>query len=87
MAAKSIQSPTKRVKRFGQLKAEGIVDSRATLNRWMSDAVDPFPQPLVLSPNMIGWLSDEVDAWLARHPRGKAPQPSRIQAQRRAKAA
>lgn len=32
-----------------------------------------FPAPIELGPNRVGWLSDEIDAWLATRPRRRAP--------------
>ncbi len=29
-----------------------------------------FPAPIQLTPNRVGWLSEEVDAWLVSRPRG-----------------
>ena len=28
-----------------------------------------FPAPLELAPNRVGWLHEEIDAWLASRPR------------------
>jgi predicted DNA-binding transcriptional regulator AlpA len=73
--------------RFCDLKALGIVEDRATLRRRMKSDTDPFPAPILLSRNAVAWVSDEVRAWLKRRPRGAAPQPRHIEAERRAQAA
>src|SRR5271166_2174356 len=70
--------------RFRDLKALGIVEDRATLRRWMrTQNEDPFPTPIVLS----GRVTSEVRLWLDRRPRGRAPQPNHLAAERRAQAA
>jgi predicted DNA-binding transcriptional regulator AlpA len=69
--------------RFAHLQRLGIVDDRATLRRWMKLAIDPFPSPMVMSPNSIAWRADEVRAWLDRRPRGPAPQPRHREAEAR----
>jgi prophage regulatory protein len=37
--------------------------SRATLYRLV--AAGALPRPIRLSPNMVGWLAHEIDAWIA----------------------
>lgn len=37
--------------------------TRMTLSRWVKD--NSFPQPLRLGPRKLGWLSADVDTWLA----------------------
>jgi predicted DNA-binding transcriptional regulator AlpA len=69
--------------RFAHLQRLGIVDDRATLRRWMKLAIDPFPSPMVMSPNSIAWRADQVRAWLDRRPRGPAPQPRHREAEER----
>ena len=71
--------------RFCDLKTLGIVDDRTTLRRRMKSDTDPFPQPIILSGNAVAWPASEVRAWLASRPRGLAPQPRRIEAERRAR--
>jgi predicted DNA-binding transcriptional regulator AlpA len=67
------------------LKTIGIVEDRATLRRWMrAQGEDPFPHPIILSGNSVAWVAAEVCAWLDRRPRGSAPQPRRLEAERRA---
>ena len=41
--------------------------SRTTL--WRMEAQGLFPQRVTLGTNSVGWLSDEVDQWLATRPR------------------
>ena len=60
---------------FSDLKAQGIVNDRATLRR--REAREGFPQPVILSSNSVAWNAEEVRAWLASRPRGSAPQPLR----------
>lgn len=67
--------------RFADLERLGIVHDRATLRRWMKLATDPFPSPMVMSPNSIAWRAYEVRAWLDRRPRGAAPQPRHREAE------
>jgi predicted DNA-binding transcriptional regulator AlpA len=61
---------------FRDLKALGIVNDRATLRRRI--ASEGFSQPVILGPNSVGWIADEVRSWLASRPRGPAPQPLRV---------
>ena len=35
---------------------------RSTLADWRRNG--RFPQPIPLGPNAVGWLEDDVDAWL-----------------------
>jgi predicted DNA-binding transcriptional regulator AlpA len=67
--------------RFCDLKALGIVEDRTTLRRRMKS--DGFPQPIVLSGNSVAWVASEVGKWLRSRPRGAAPQPLHIEAERR----
>ena len=54
---------------FSDLKAQGIVNDRATLRR--REAREGFPQAaVILSSNSVAWNADEVRAWLASRPRG-----------------
>lgn len=68
--------------RFRDLERLGIVHDRATLRRWMRVALDPFPQPIVMSANSIAWSAGEVRQWLERRRRGPAPQPRHIEKMR-----
>ena len=69
--------------RFRDLKALGIVEDRATLRRRMgTQNEDPFPGSVILSPNSVAWVTSEVRAWLDRRPRGVAPQPRHLAAER-----
>ena len=63
---------------YRDLERLGIVHDRATLRRWMKLAHDPFPEPVVMGPNSVAWRADEVRPWLARRPRGRAPQPGGV---------
>ncbi|MBX9612464.1 MAG: AlpA family phage regulatory protein [Burkholderiales bacterium] len=40
--------------------------SETTLRRWMQD--EGFPRPLQLGPRAVGWMSDQVEQWLATRP-------------------
>ena len=42
--------------------------SRTTL--WRLERAGSFPARIVLSKNSVGWLAEEVSAWLASRPRG-----------------
>jgi prophage regulatory protein len=37
---------------------------------WRKVKAGTFPQPIQLGPNSIGWIDEEVDAWIASRPRG-----------------
>ena len=42
--------------------------SRTTL--WRLERAGSFPSRILLSKNSVGWLAEEVSAWLASRPRG-----------------
>lgn len=80
MAPKDIEARMAEIKcktlwSFSDLKAQGIVNDRATLRR--REAREGFPQAVILSSNSVAWNAAEVRAWLASRPRGLAPQPLR----------
>jgi hypothetical protein len=54
---------TLEIYRFTDLKSRRIVENRMTLRRWI--ATQGFPKPVHLGPNSVGWIKDEVEAWLA----------------------
>ena len=43
--------------------------SRSRIYLAMGREDDPFPRPLRLGPNSVGWLKSEVEEWLARRAR------------------
>lgn len=46
---------------------EGLQISSVTLWRWVR--AGRFPKPIRLGPNTVGWLKNEVSAWLESRPR------------------
>ena len=44
--------------------AEKIGSSQMSLWRWVKAGT--FPAPIQLGPNSVGFLEDEVDAWIAQ---------------------
>jgi predicted DNA-binding transcriptional regulator AlpA len=52
--------------------------NRKTRRRWVE--TEGFPEPIILGPNSIGWIPEEVRDWTKRRARGAAPQPSRPRA-------
>lgn len=52
----------RRLYRYDDLVAMGIVNNRVTLARWRN--TQGFPHPAQLGPNSVAWLADEVDAWV-----------------------
>lgn len=42
--------------------------SQATLWRWVK--AGHFPSPVRLGPNSVGFVSDEIDQWLANRTKG-----------------
>lgn len=40
--------------------------SETTLRRWMQD--EEFPRPKQLGPRAVGWVADQVGAWLEKRP-------------------
>ena len=43
--------------------------SRSRIYVYMSRETDPFPRPIRLGPNSVGWRKAEVEAWLASRER------------------
>ena len=43
--------------------------SRSRIYVYMSRETDPFPRPIRLGPNSVGWLRCEVEAWLRERER------------------
>lgn len=43
--------------------------SRSRIYVYMARAIDPFPRSVRLGPNMVGWRSSEIEAWLAARDR------------------
>lgn len=56
------------VMRFADLKAQGIVNNRATLSRWIKR--HGFPSGFLLGPNSRGWFAHDVENWLSDRPIG-----------------
>jgi len=52
--------------RFSSIKTAGIFSNRMSLKRAMEREHDPFPRPLQLGPNSVGWRLTDVRAWLDR---------------------
>ena len=42
--------------------------SRSRIYVYISRETDPFPRPLRLGPNSVGWLKSEVQEWLDASP-------------------
>ena len=38
--------------------------SRSGIYVYMSRETDPFPRPIRLGPNSVGWRKAEIEAWL-----------------------
>lgn len=38
--------------------------SKASIYRWLRSEEDPFPPPVKLGPNSVGWWASEIQAWL-----------------------
>ncbi len=43
--------------------------SRSRIYFFMARETDPFPRSVQLGPNMVGWRSSEIEAWLAARER------------------
>jgi prophage regulatory protein len=54
------------------LRRHEVVDrtrlSRDTIRR--REHAGTFPRRVKLGPNSVGWIEEEVDAWIASRPRG-----------------
>ena len=57
------QTTPKKLLRYHDLVARGIVNNRMTLSRWIDG--QGFPPGFMLGPNSRAWPEDEVEAWLA----------------------
>ena len=44
------------------IKMTGISKSRIYV--YMERETDPFPRPIQLGPNSVGWQKSEIEAWL-----------------------
>ena len=42
--------------------------SRSRIYVFMEHETDPFPRPIKLGENMVGWRKSEVEAWLNTRP-------------------
>jgi prophage regulatory protein len=42
---------------------ERVAVSRTTVYRW--EAEGKLPRRIALGPNSVGWLAEEVDAWIS----------------------
>ena len=54
------------VLRFSDLKDAGIVNNRATLDRWTKD--HGFPPGVLLGPNSRDWTEANILDWLGSRP-------------------
>jgi prophage regulatory protein len=45
-----------------------------------------FPRRVILSPNAVGWFSDEIDNWISSRRRGNASAPVKANDARRRRA-
>lgn len=72
-----------RIVRFRDLQEKGVCGSRASLFRVRRD--DPtFPLPVEIGGG-VGWVEDEIDAWLAARPRiARRDQASMVEHNKRA---
>ncbi|WP_119304183.1 helix-turn-helix transcriptional regulator [Dongia deserti] len=56
--------------KFSDLKAQGIVNNRMTLSRWIRD--HGFPRPVALGPNTAVYIEAEVKEWLDQRAAARA---------------
>ena len=59
--------------RYADLKARGVVNSRANLSNWIKKY--GFPPGQLIGPNSRVWTEAEVEAWLAIRPTALKPVP------------
>jgi predicted DNA-binding transcriptional regulator AlpA len=64
----------KKLLRYDELKARGIVRNRMTLWRWIQK--HGFPQAIELGPNSVAWDEAAVDAWLRQRPARSTSAPT-----------
>jgi prophage regulatory protein len=74
-----------RILRFNDLKPAGVVYTRKHIRDLENRG--EFPMHVDLGPNSVGWVAEEVDAWVERRIRARrvvpvhqrsAPRPDRI---------
>jgi len=64
------EQPPLRILRFPELKVrKGIDYTRQYVDRL--ERKGRFPTRIQLGPNSVGWLEEEVDAWIRSMPRGR----------------
>ncbi|WP_139223529.1 helix-turn-helix transcriptional regulator [Methylocapsa palsarum] len=61
--------------RYRDLKSRGIVDSRATLARWIQ--AGDFPPGILIGPNIRVWPAAQIDAFLRTRPTAAKAAPRR----------
>jgi prophage regulatory protein len=62
-------APPRRILRLARVLERIPVDP-STLWRW--ERAGLFPLRVAIGPNMIGWYSDEIDAWIEARQRSEA---------------
>jgi len=55
----------------------------SSTTHWRRVKAGDFPQPVQISPNLIGWYEDEVETWLESRPRGIAELPENLNTKNR----
>lgn len=58
-----------KILRIGQVQ-ELVQLSRTTI--WRRERAGDFPARIRLAENSVGWLADEIEAWVSARPRGMA---------------
>jgi len=61
-----VTTATKVVLRISDVRARTGL-ARSTIYLFMERG--DFPAPVSLGPRAVGWLADEIDAWIAERPR------------------
>jgi prophage regulatory protein len=64
-----------RVRAGVRIMGEPEVEERTSLSRvtrWRLEREGKFPQRLRLAGNRVGWLAEEIVAWIESRPRGAA---------------
>lgn len=59
------------------VKLPTVMDSTGRSEAWIyrQEKNGNFPARVRLGPNSVGWIEDEIEAWMAALPRGPKPSP------------
>jgi predicted DNA-binding transcriptional regulator AlpA len=80
--ARPTQHRGRQIQRLWTIVERLGLKSSVTVWRWVREGTFPAPVNLNPSGTLIGWFEDEVDAFIANRPRGRAQPPAKALAER-----